>query len=201
MAGSISYFYATPRGVASTNAPNLVDRIKFQSDTSCHGRVRATIPQFDVQRTSGVAKTNAPTLSDMPILRAAAICRCSTGQLARLYGRLAESSPTAVQSNQYVGHAHRIVTPLTFPMTTNDVFIESFSWTGMLSAGHIMEIQDVRGGTIARGVSQQASDSNMMQVSVKQFVAGGYLVPALDSGVLVVTLGPLSRNARGAGRS
>jgi len=199
--GAISYFYSTPTCKAASNLPNLVDRIRFQAQTMGRLQARAAIPQFDVQRTSGVAKTNAPTLSDMPILRAAAICRCSTGQLARLYGRLAESSPTAVQSNQYVGHAHRIVTPLTFPMTTNDVFIESFSWTGMLSAGHIMEIQDVRGGTIARGVSQQASDSNMMQVSVKQFVAGGYLVPALDSGVLVVTLGPLSRNARGAGRS
>jgi len=198
--GAISYFYATSKGRASTNAPNLVDRIRFQAQTMGRLKARAEIPQFDVQRTSGVAKTNAPTLSDMPILRAAAICRCSTGQLARLYGRLAESSPTAVLSNKYVGHAHRIVTPLTFPMTTNDVFIDSFSWTGMLGAGHIMEIQDVRGGTIARGVSQQASDSNMMQVSVKKFVAGGYLVPALDSGVLVVTLGPLSSNARGAGR-
>ena len=198
--GAISYFYATSKGRASTNAPNLVDRLRFQAQTMGRLKARAAIPQFDVQRTSGVAKTNAPTLSDMPILRAAAICLCSTGQLARLYGRLAESSPTAVRSNQYVGNAHRIVTPLAFPMTTNDVFIDSFSWTGMLGAGHIMEIQDVRGGTIARGVSQQASDSNMMQVSVKKFVAGGYLVPALDSGVLVVTLGPLSSNARGAGR-
>ena len=200
MAGSISYFYATPKGRASTNAPNLVDRIKFMAQTAGKVRVKATIPQFDVQRTSGVAKTNAPTLSDMPILRAAAICLCSTGQLARLYGRLAESSPTAVRSNQYVGNAHRIVTPLAFPMTTNDVFIDSYSWTGMLGAGHIMEIQDARGGTIERGVSQQASDSNLAHVSVKKFVAGGYLVPTLDSGVLVVTLGPLSGNARGAGR-
>jgi len=196
----ISYFYAMPACTVATNLPNLVDRIKLQSDTSCHVRARANVPHFDVQRTSGALSTNVPNLVDRHKLVAVTSCLASTGQLARLYGRLPESTPIAMGSNQFLGNRHRIVTPMTLPMMSQDTFIEAISWTGMLGAGHVMEILDEKGGVVVRGVSGQASDSNFSELPVKKFVAGGYRVPTLDSGVLVVTLGSLSRNACGAGR-
>ncbi len=194
--GAISYFYATPTCALSTNAPNLVDRIVLQARAAGTCVVKANIPQFDVQRSSGKASTNAPNLVDVPILRASAACRCWT-PLSRLYGRLPESSAPAQLSNQFTGNHHRIITPLTMPMTLFDTYIESFSWSGVLGAGHLMEILDSRGAILAREVSGQASDSAFFRVKVGRTAKGGYSVPSLDSGVLVITTGKIPRNELG----
>jgi hypothetical protein len=190
-----SYFASTPQCKASTNAPNLVDRIKLVADSRCRLQVRGNVPHFDVQRTSGVCQTNAPNLVDVPIFRVAAGVRASTGVGARLYGRVAESNPVAVATNQYVGPSHRIVTPLTIPMVGVDTYIDYLSWSGMLGAGHVMEVIDGKGTTLARAVSSQPSDSEFTRISIGRVAKGGYLVPTLDSGVLLVETGKTPRNA------
>jgi hypothetical protein len=193
----IAYFYASSIGKASTNAPNLIDRIKFIAETSVHVRVKADIPQFGKMASIGYASTNAPNLVDCIIFRANAIGRCSTGYLARLLGRLPESSPTAALSNQYASRSHRIVTPMTLPMTVCDTYIESISWSGMLGAGHVMEIRDGQGAVMVRAVSGQASDSNFASMYVDKLAINGYSAPVLDSGVLVVYVGRTQRSYSG----
>ena len=192
MAGP-AYLYATPQCQASTNAPNLVGMPVFAGRATGTAQCRAAIPQFDVQRTSALCSTVA-ALRDVPIFRASATLACSMGQLPRLYGRLPESSASSVLSNTFTGNSHRIITPLVQPMTLVDTYIRELSWSGMLAAGHVMEVRDNRGTLLARLVSGQASDPNFSSVPINRIAVGGYQVQSLDSGVLLVTTGRPVRN-------
>lgn len=193
---AISYFYATPGCKLSTNAPNLVDRIVFKARAAGTCSVRANIPQFDTQLTTCKCSTNMANLVDSPVFRANAIGRCST-PLAQLYGRLAESSLTAQLSNQFIGSHHRIITPLSVPMTLIDTYIDSFSWSGMAGGGHVVEITDSRGAILGREVAGQASDGSFSCVRVNRVARGGYFVKTLDSGVLVINVERPIRNSHG----
>jgi hypothetical protein len=191
---AVSYFYSTPVCAAATNAPNLVSMPVFQARAAGTASTKGNIPQFDVQKTAAGCSTAVPNLVPVPVFAAAAVCRCSLGQLPRLFGRLAESSPQAVVTNQFTGNSHRIITPLSFLITVADTYIDSISWSGMLGAGHVMELYDAQGTLLSRLVSGQASDSNFAYVPVGRVARGGYRVPALDSGVLLVTIGRKPRN-------
>jgi hypothetical protein len=193
----LSLFYGSPTVKASTNAPNLIDRIRLVAQTLGRAQVKGALPQFDVQKSTGKVSTNAPNLTDMPIFRVSASGLCSTGRLARLYGRLPESSIPAQLSNVFTGDEHRIVTPMSIPMVLGDTYIDVISWTGMLGGGHLMELTDINGKILARAVSNGANDSNYAQVAVHRLAVGGYKVVSLDSGVLMVTVGQLARNIYG----
>ena len=129
-------------------------------------------------------------------LTAHAVGSCSTGELAFLYGPLAPPPPLrAGKANSFTGDVHEISVPLTAMITLGDTFIDELTWTGMTAGGHAVELRNARGQVIRRLVASQANDSNFTGVKVGRVADGGYQVPVLDSGTLLVTLGRRPRNA------
>ncbi|HVO69478.1 MAG TPA: hypothetical protein VMT24_05505 [Aggregatilineaceae bacterium] len=141
----------------------------MSASSVCACTTRATIPTFDRQQTSASASTSA--------------------WLSKQRGPYLTKAPV------FQDGAHTLYGPNTGLVTGWDVWIESISWTAPGGLDEVVELKDGAGATIWRATAQALDDSNFAFVKISRLVRGGYSVPTLDSGVLLVKVGRSLRNA------
>lgn len=186
-------FGAAAKGKVFTNAPNLVDRIKFVAGTSARARGRGQLrPTFDKQTQAAQGKASASgLLIDRAKLVAAAKGKCSVGSSPSV----SSASLRAGVWNHFTSSSHDVRIPSDVMVTLYDTYIDRLSWTQIRSANHVLEIQDAQGRVVVRCSAAAANDTSFVNLPIGMFVPGGYKVTILDSGSVSIIIGKPPRNS------